>query len=526
LIGINTMLFASASALSAAFITKVRFGKPDASLTANGWVGGLVASSASCAFVSPAEALVIGSISGTVVTFSVEWFELRMEVDDPGGSVSVHAVGGLWGILALGFFGQFQRPVLNVTDNSLPAAVSGIVSGQWLAQLIGVATLLGFVLPLTYCVNRLLNRFYPFRVSIEGEELRTAPLKDARAKREKGEITAEDLRKAEDLEIEKVVHKQASIGLKLATDGEFRRSWWHFDFLAKLTGCELFHPDTGIQFAGVQTRHDAVRVIGKLDFPDNHPMLDHFRFLKKHCDTAHVTAKMTIPSPAVLHFRGGRKSISKQVYPNIELFFEDIAKTYRKAVRAFYDAGCRYLQLDDTVWAYLCSQDELNKVRARGEDADNLQEIYARVINYAIAERPADMTITTHVCRGNFRSTWISSGGYEPVAETMLAGTNYDGYFLEYDSDRAGGFEPLRYLPKGNKVVVVGVITSKTGQLENKDDIKRRLEEASKFVPLDQLAVSPQCGFASTEEGNILTEEEQWAKLRLAVDVAKEVWGK
>ena len=211
----------------------------------------------------------------------------------------------------------------------------------------------------------------------------------------------------------------------------------------------------------MQTRHDAIRVIGKLDFPDDHPMLDHFRFLKKHADIAHVTPKMTIPSPAVLHFRGGRKAISKEVYPDLEPFFEDLGKTYRKAVKAFYDAGCRYLQFDDTVWAYLCSQDELKKARERGDDPDGLQEIYARVINYAIAERPADMTITTHVCRGNFRSTWISSGGYEPVAETMLAGTNYDGYFLEYDSDRAGGFEPLRFLPKGNKIVVVGVITSK-----------------------------------------------------------------
>jgi 5-methyltetrahydropteroyltriglutamate--homocysteine methyltransferase len=235
---------------------------------------------------------------------------------------------------------------------------------------------------------------------------------------------------------------------------------------------------------------------------------------------------MTIPSPAVLHFRGGRKAISKEVYPDIEVFFEDLAKTYRKAVKAFYDAGCRYLQFDDTVWAYLCSEDELNKVRARGEDADNLQQIYSRIINYAIAERPADMVITTHVCRGNFRSTWISSGGYEPVAETLLAGTNYDGYFLEYDSDRAGGFEPLRFLPKGNKVVVVGVITSKFGELEKKEDIKARLEEAAKFAPLDQLAVSPQCGFASTEEGNILSEDEQWAKLKLAVDVANELWGK
>src|SRR5690349_5421287 len=312
----------------------------------------------------------------------------------------------------------------------------------------------------------------PFRADEVGSLLRPPRIKEARAKLEKGEITAEDLRKAEDLEIEKVVHKQASIGLKLATDGEFRRSWWHFDFLSHLTGCELFHPDQGIQFAG------------------------------------------------------GRKAISRDVYPDLEPFFEDLGKTYRKAVKAFYDAGCRYLQFDDTVWAYLCSQDELQKARERGDNPDGLQEIYARVINYALAERPADMIVTTHVCRGNFRSTWISSGGYEPVAETMLAGTNYDGYFLEYDSDRAGGFEPLRYLPKGNKVVVVGVITSKFGELESKDDIKRRLEEAAKFAPLDQLALSPQCGFASTEEGNILSEEEQWAKLRLAVEVANEVWGR
>ncbi len=319
----------------------------------------------------------------------------------------------------------------------------------------------------------------PFRADEVGSLLRPPRIKEARAKLEKDRISSDDLRKVEDIEIEKVVHKQASIGLKLATDGEFRRSWWHFDFLAKLTGCELFHPDEGIQFAGIQTRHDAVRVIGKLDFPDDHPMLAHFKFLKKQCEIAHVMPKMTIPSPAVLHFRGGQKSISKQVYPDLAVFFEDLAKTYRKAVKAFYDAGCRYLQFDDTVWAYLCSQDELRKARERGDNPDGLQEIYARVINYAIAERPADMTITTHVCRGNFRSTWISSGGYEPVAETMLAGTNYDGYFLEYDSERAGGFEPLRFLPKGNKIVVVGLITSKFGELEKKDDIKRRLEEAS-----------------------------------------------
>ncbi len=365
----------------------------------------------------------------------------------------------------------------------------------------------------------------PFRADEVGSLLRPPRIKQARARFEKGEISANDLRKAEDLEIEKVVHRQASLGLKLATDGEFRRSSWHFDFLGKLTGCESYRPAEGIQFVGVQTRHEMARVVGKLDFPDDHPMLAHFKFLKRQCEIAHVMPKMTIPSPAVLHFRCGRQLISKEVYPDIELFFADLARTYRKAVKAFYDAGCRYLQFDDTVWAYLCSQDELDKARARGEPADNLQAIYARMINYAIAEKPADMTITTHVCRGNFRSTWISSGGYEPVAETLLAGTGYDGYFLEYDSERAGGFEPLRYLPKGNKIVVVGVITSKSGALENKGDIKRRIEEAARYAPLDQLAVSPQCGFASTEEGNNLTEEEQWAKLRLAVEVAKELWG-
>src|SRR3954451_13989438 len=277
-------------------------------------------------------------------------------------------------------------------------------------------------------VNTMQRSKAPFRGDEVGSLLRPPRIKEARAKMEKGQISADDLRKAEDMEIEKVVHRQASLGLKLATDGEFRRSWWHFDFLARLTGCELFHPDTGIQFAGVETRHDAVRVIGKLDFPDNHPMLDHFKFLKKQCEIAHVMPKMTIPSPAVLHFRGGRNAISKDVYPDLGVFFEYLAKTYRKAVKAFYDAGCRFLQFDDTVWAYLCSQDELRKARERGDDPDGLQQTYARVINYAIAERPPDMVTPTHVSRANFRSPWFSPGGYDPVAEPMLAGPNYDGY--------------------------------------------------------------------------------------------------
>jgi 5-methyltetrahydropteroyltriglutamate--homocysteine methyltransferase len=361
----------------------------------------------------------------------------------------------------------------------------------------------------------------PFRADHVGSILRTAPVKEARAKREKGEIGADALREVEDREIEKIIRKQEEIGLQLATDGEFRRSWWHFDFLGLLDGAEVYESGQGIQFQGVTTKAQSIRVTGKLDFPSNHPMLDHFKFLKAHTK---VTPKMTIPSPSVLHYRGGREAIDKQAYPTMDGFFDDLGKTYRKAVRAFYDAGCRYLQFDDTVWAYLCSEDQREKARGRGEDVDKLPGIYARTINYAIAERPADMTITTHVCRGNFRSTFISEGGYEPVAETLFGKVNYDGYFLEYDTERAGGFEPLRFVPKGKKTVVLGLVTSKSGTLEKKDDIKRRIDEATKYVAQDQLCLSPQCGFASTEEGNILAADEQWAKLSMIVEVADDVW--
>jgi 5-methyltetrahydropteroyltriglutamate--homocysteine methyltransferase len=233
---------------------------------------------------------------------------------------------------------------------------------------------------------------------------------------------------------------------------------------------------------------------------------------------------MTIPSPSVLHFRIGYNRL-KPIYPDIDEFFDDAAQAYRQAVRAFYDAGCRYLQLDDTIWAYLCSEEQRAGARERGDDVDKLQERYARTINAALDGRPRDLTITMHVCRGNFRSTWISTGGYEPVAETLLGKLNIDGYFLEYDTERAGGFEPLRFLPKGDKIVVLGLITSKSGTLEKKDDVKRRIEEATKFVDIDQLCLSPQCGFASTEEGNILTEDAQWAKLSEIVEIADEVWG-
>ena len=360
----------------------------------------------------------------------------------------------------------------------------------------------------------------PFRADQVGSLLRSVALKEARAKRQKGEITAAQLKVVEDTEIDKIIRKQEEVGLQSITDGEFRRSWWHFDFLAKLDGVEQYEADRGIQFQGVVTTARAIRVVGKVDFT-NRPFIEHFKFLKAH---TRRMPKMTIPAPPVLHFRGGRKSISTEVYPDLDTFFDDLAKAYRKAVRAFYDAGCRYLQLDDTVWAYLCSKAELEKARALHEVVDKLPEIYARVINYAIAEKPADMVITTHVCRGNFRSTWISEGGYEPVAEILFGKVNYDGYFLEYDTDRAGGFAPLRFVPKGNKQVVLGLVTSKSGTLEKKDDIKKRINEATKFVPLEQLCLSPQCGFASTEEGNILTEDAQWAKLKMIVDISKQVW--
>jgi 5-methyltetrahydropteroyltriglutamate--homocysteine methyltransferase len=235
---------------------------------------------------------------------------------------------------------------------------------------------------------------------------------------------------------------------------------------------------------------------------------------------------MCIPAPSTFHFRLEPNAVSKSAYASRDAIFDDLAMAYQNAIKAFYAAGCRYLQWDDTAWAYLCSKDELKKAKDRGLDVDHLQETYTKCINKALEAKPADMTITTHVCRGNFRSTFISSGGYEPVAESLLAKCNYDGYFLEYDTDRAGGFEPLRFVPKGNKVVVLGLVTSKSGRLEPRDDVKKRIQEATKYVALDQLALSPQCGFASTEEGNVLAEDEQWAKLRMIVDLAEDVWGK
>ena len=362
----------------------------------------------------------------------------------------------------------------------------------------------------------------PFRADHVGSYLRTPAIHEARAKRDKGQISAAELKKIEDQEIPKVIKKQEEVGLQCTTDGEYRRMFWHYDFYDGLDNVEIYEMDHGIQFQGVQTKPKGIRITGKIGF-SSHPMLDHFKFVKDHTK---VMPKMCIPSPTVLHFRLEPNAVTdKKTYPNNDAIFSDLSAAYRKAVKAFYDAGCRYLQFDDTVWAYLCSQEELQKSRDRGDNPEGLQQIYARIINYALAERPADMVITTHVCRGNFRSTWISEGGYEPVAETLFGKVNYDGYFLEYDTERAGGFEPLRFVPKGNKQIVLGLVTSKSGTLEKKEDIKARIKEAEKFVALDQLCLSPQCGFASTEEGNVLTEDAQWAKMKMIVDLSKEVWG-
>jgi 5-methyltetrahydropteroyltriglutamate--homocysteine methyltransferase len=362
----------------------------------------------------------------------------------------------------------------------------------------------------------------PFRADHVGSFLRTEPLRQARAKHAHKEITAAQLTQVEGREIEKLIKKQEDVGLKLATDGEFRRAFWHFDFYGMLDGVSIEENNQAIQFKGVQSKPHSIRVKGKIDFPTDHPMLAHFKFLKAH---TRVVPKMTIPSPTVFHFRLEPGAVSKQVYAEMDAIFDDLAGAYRKAVKAFYDAGCRYLQFDDTAWAYLCSPAEIAKAKARGIKTDRVIEDYARLIEMAIVDKPADMAITTHVCRGNFRSAWISEGGYEPVAERLLGGINYNGYFLEYDTDRAGGFEPLRFLPKGKKMVVVGLVTSKSGTLEKKDAIRRRIDEAAKFMDIEQLALSPQCGFASTEEGNTLAEDEQWAKLAMIVDIARNVWG-
>jgi 5-methyltetrahydropteroyltriglutamate--homocysteine methyltransferase len=310
------------------------------------------------------------------------------------------------------------------------------------------------------------------------------------------------------------------VGLQAVTDGEFRRSWWHLDFLWGLDGVERHVMDTGIAFAGVTTRNEGVRVTGKLGF-SGHPMIEHFKFVQAHTKR---TPKITIPAPSAIYGRPVMTPIDKAVYPELDRFFADLGQAYRKAVRAFADAGCRYLQLDEVFIAMLCDPKYRAQMTARGDNPERLGELYGDLINTAMSDIPSDMTITMHLCRGNYKSTFMGTGGYDAVQEILFNKIKVHGYFMEYDDPRSGGFEPLRMLPKG-KLVVLGIMTTKSGKLESKDELKRRIEQAAKYASLDQLCISGQCGFASTEEGNLLSEDEQWAKLRRLVEVADEVWG-
>jgi 5-methyltetrahydropteroyltriglutamate--homocysteine methyltransferase len=361
----------------------------------------------------------------------------------------------------------------------------------------------------------------PFRADHVGSLLRTTALKEARGKRERGEIDADALKAVEDWEIINLIRRQEEVGLQSITDGEYRRASWQTDFLLGLDGVESYYGERKFKFQGPQPRPILLRLKGKLGGSSDHPMIEHFRFLARHTK---ATPKMTIPSPSALHFRYGREAVPEAVYPSMDDFYRDLGTTYRKVVRAFAEAGCRYLQLDEVNLAYLCDPALCDQVRARGDDPDALPLVYAGMINAAISDIPADMTITMHLCRGNFRSTFVASGGYEPIAEMLFNTIGVHGYFMEFDSARAGGFEPLRFVPKG-KQVVLGLVTSKAGTLEGRDELKRRIDEAARFVDIDQLCLSPQCGFASTEDGNVLAEEDQWAKLQMIVEVAQEVWG-
>jgi 5-methyltetrahydropteroyltriglutamate--homocysteine methyltransferase len=360
----------------------------------------------------------------------------------------------------------------------------------------------------------------PFRADHVGSLLRPAALKEARAKRASGGISAAELAAVEDREIGRILRKQDEIGLQTATDGEFRRSWWHLDFLWGLDGVERYVMEQGVAFAGVHTRPEGARVVGKVGF-SSHPMLDHFRFIKARTSR---TPKMTIPAPSALYGRTGRDAVSRAVYPDLDAFFADVGAAYRNAVRAFADAGCRYLQLDEVYIAMLCDPGYRALQTRRGDDPQRLAETYADLINTAMSDIPDGMMVTMHLCRGNYRSTFAGAGAYDAVADVLFDRIKVHGYFMEYDSDRAGSFGPLRLLPH-DRFAVLGLVTTKTGQLESRDEIRRRIDAAAAFADIGRLCLSPQCGFASTEEGNVLAENEQWAKLRMVVDVAREVWG-
>ena len=366
----------------------------------------------------------------------------------------------------------------------------------------------------------------PFRLDHVGSFLRPERLKEARAKFNAGEITAEELERVENEEIIALIEKEKELGLKSVTDGEFRRAFWHLDFLENLDGVELVEVEHfSVQFKDKDVKPKTLRIVGKVDFSEDHPFVKHFKFLKEHAGDTPV--KLTIPSPSMLHLI---TQVREKNYVPIErykdneaLFYDDVVAAYRKALQYFYDLGCRNIQLDDTSWGEFCALDKREAYEARGFDLEQIARDYVDVLNRVIEWKPEDLVVNMHICRGNFRSTWFSSGGYEPVAKTLFGHCRVDGFFLEYDSDRAGDFTPLRYIK--DQKVVLGLITSKSGDLEDKDEVIARIKEASQYVPLDQLCLSPQCGFSSTEEGNILTIEAQWDKLKLIDEIVREVWG-
>lgn len=366
----------------------------------------------------------------------------------------------------------------------------------------------------------------PFRLDHVGSFLRPERLKEARAKFNAVEITAEELERVENEEIIALIEKEKELGLKSVTDGEFRRAFWHLDFLEHLDGVELVEVDHfSVQFKDKDVKPKTLRIVGKVDFSENHPFVKHFKFLKEHAGDTPV--KLTIPSPSMLHLI---TQVREKNYVPIErykdneaLFYDDVVAAYRKALQCFYDLGCRNIQLDDTSWGEFCALDKREAYEARGFDLEQIARDYVDVLNRVIEWKPEDLVVNMHICRGNFRSTWFSSGGYEPVAKTLFGHCRVDGFFLEYDSDRAGDFTPLRYIK--DQKVVLGLITSKSGDLEDKGEVIARIKEASQYVPLEQLCLSPQCGFSSTEEGNILTIEAQWDKLKLIDEIVHEVWG-
>lgn len=364
----------------------------------------------------------------------------------------------------------------------------------------------------------------PFRADHVGSLLRPQRLLTARAEHAAGRMTREDLRAVEDEAIRDVVRMQEEVGLRSATDGEFRRASWHMDFIYALGGVRPTDEKLSVHFYNEAGELDfespAMQVDGRIGLQET-IFADAFRFLRSTVTTA--VPKLTIPSPSMVHYRGGRAAIDPNVYPDLEPFWDDLSAAYAEEVRRLGELGCTYLQFDDTSLAYLNDPRQRELVQQQGGDPEHQHERYIRQINKALAGRPEQLAVTTHMCRGNFRSSWAAEGGYDFVAEALFSELEVDGFFLEYDDERSGGFEPLRFVPPG-KTVVLGLVTTKRGALEDKDALKRRIEEAARYVDLDQLCLSPQCGFSSTSEGNTLTREEQRAKLRLIVETADEVW--